>query len=906
MILQHKRTLLSLVLGWISLLFGTSHHRNLLLVNGMVVKTRVELFFKTPSELKDRVRFLQSHGVQAFNLVNKNTKEPIVHWVDAIRQEFPEANVCAHYSLKYNKAPRQRDPSAHAARWINFVNVCQANEILVINGSGDKNLEWNTVTALQSLKEESESIRATIAVAYNPYFPEQEQQRLENERLQQKLATGVVDKIYLQFGTDTKKLAQALRWIEETNKEKPLQVAGSMFLPTAKLIAQQKFRPWNGVFLSPKFLSGPESAQDVVHEMMRIYNQHSVEVLWEAPGIRTENDLNVTQQLLASQSKNGQRGAITSTNVSSKQESFKQQQQQAPPSETSSKSNKRPKLSRSKEPCIVLFGSHDVRLGDNRAVELAAQNHQKVIPVFLWTQQGPWGVTGALQVVLQEALQSLESSLEKVGLRLVCRNCQDDNGCQGLVDIAQSTGAKVVYWNREHTTESRKVEALRAKELQQVGVRVEDTQSSLLYDPELIELDSGFHGGHWGTLMPFLRSCVKKFGQPPRPVQPHETLRLLEDTQEPEWPKHVRVKDLKIAIVRGKDKWDKPIRERFPMTESAAEQLLDEFFSKGLGKYEKERSRADKEFATSKLSPHLRIGTMSPNQLYWRTKDSGMNEDLLKTFSRRLVWRDLAYYHLKCFPEMRNRSIRRHYEKSGWVTGEEEQRRLRAWQRGETGFPIVDAGMRELYRTGWMTQSVRMVVASFLVEYLRVTWVKGCEWFHYTLVDADSAINAMMWQNAGKSGIDQWNFILSPVTASQDPSGDYVRQWVPELASLPTIALVHRPWEAPDYVLEEAGVVLGETYPERIVVDLQTERSLSVKSTLEMRRQSQEWNNDRGYDLIELPNGKKTVVFTKKEYRIDPEGNKIVDKALLKPDVPKKKRPATRRGSRKRNPVKSS
>ena len=163
------------------------------------------------------------------------------------------------------------------------------------------------------------------------------------------------------------------------------------------------------------------------------------------------------------------------------------------------------------------------------------------------------------------------------------------------------------------------------------------------------------------------------------------------------------------------------------------------------------------------------------------------------------------------------------------------------------------------------------------MEYLRVSWVKGCEWFHYTLVDADSAINAMMWQNAGKSGIDQWNFVLSPVTASQDPTGSYTRKWVPELARLPTAGLVHKPWEAPADVLDEAGVVLGENYPHRVVSDLKAERRQSIESTLTVRRNSQEFNTERGYDLIGLPNGKLTVVFTKKEYRIGKDGELITE-----------------------------
>jgi deoxyribodipyrimidine photo-lyase len=312
--------------------------------------------------------------------------------------------------------------------------------------------------------------------------------------------------------------------------------------------------------------------------------------------------------------------------------------------------------------------------------------------------------------------------------------------------------------------------------------------------------------------------------------------------------------------------------------------------------YEKERSRTDKEDATSKLSAHLRIGTISPYELYWKTEDCGLDYDKLKTFSRRLFWRDLAYYQLACFPQMRTKSIREHYENTDWVTGEEGKRRFEAWKWGKTGYPIVDAGMRELYATGWMTQSVRMVVASFLVEYLRVNWVKGCEWFHYTLVDADSAINAMMWQNAGKSGIDQWNFVLSPETASQDPTGAYTRKWVPELVALPSTALIHRPWLAPEEVLDQAGVMLGETYPHRIVADLKSEREISVQSTLDMRRRSQHANSDRGYDHITLPDGKRTVVFTKKEYRIDTAGQVIKESSGRSSKQPVKGR--SKRGRR--------
>lgn len=433
-----------------------------------------------------------------------------------------------------------------------------------------------------------------------------------------------------------------------------------------------------------------------------------------------------------------------------------------------------------------------------------------------------------------------------------------------------------------------------------------ECQSSLLYDPLLLDLSSGFNGGHWGTLMPFLKGCKKQLGEPRVPISRADTFYMLERMKGPSsWPKSTSIDKLDLAVISGKDKWDVPILNSFPMNEDEAEANLNSFFQNGFSKYERERSRADIEGSTSKLSAHLRVGTLSPNELYWKIENSNLDYNERKTFSRRLFWRDLAYFHLAFFPEMRDKSIRLHYEETEWCTPqEEEEKRFDAWRKGQTGFPLVDAGLRELWHTGWMTQSVRMVVASFLCEYLRVSWVKGAEWFHYTLVDADSAINPMMvslpfakfclfftwlmltlftlfilltqWQNAGRSGIDQWNFVMSPVAASQDATSAYTRKWVPELSKLPK-SILHKPWEAPPQVLEAAGVVLGETYPNRIVSDLKAERAKSVESVLNMRRQNQEYNSDRGYDLVKLPQGKQTVVFTKKEFRIDEQGIVIRD-----------------------------
>jgi len=876
---------------------------------------------------------------------------------------------------KFHSFLRQGGNSKNGDRRSNVVD-----EVLLISGSGEKGKKsLDTIDALERLQKYEDSIIRTdsnsdnsddaistipnIAVAFNPFFPNEYDRTVEQDRLLKKLESGQVSKVYLQFGTDVVLLRQGLEWIAKVNREllpninnkkkKDLDICGSIFLPTKKLIAQQKFRPWNGVFLNESFLSGEAGARSIVLAMIQLYHEHNVELLFEAPGIRTEKDCSVMESLLVeadwsnsnsrsktiagtdnrkdsanSKSKtkprsdterttNNNRFVVDDdddddddddtdtdngeTKVDKNTKNARVISKDAPvltPSRTSPPTNKtrdpfQRKLNNNKNnhndsnlnaPCILLFGSFDVRLHDNRAVD-AASRHSVVIPVFLWSphEEGKWGVGSALEVPLQDALTSLEERLHREssssrGLRLVCRNT--DNSAQELFQLCREVGARTVYSNREHTPESAERDRTRLELLSNHGIQLVQCNSSLLYNPEDIELNKGFTSGHFATLMPFLKACKKQLGEPPIPPSLSATAELLSKLKGPHvWPSGVKVKDLTMAVVTGKERWDLPIRKQcvFPMSEVHAHELLQLFLNEehtGLQEYERQRSRADLEGATSRLSVHLRVGTLSPSELYHQTENSSLAQEEKKTFSRRLIWRELAYFQLHTFPLMRETCIRQHYEHTEWVTGDEEKRRLVAWQTGHTGYPIVDAAMRELWSTGWMTQSVRMVAASFLVEYLRVNWTKGAEWFHYTLVDADSAINSMMWQNAGRSGIDQWNFVMSPETASQDPSGRYTKRWVPELSQL-SKKTIHQPWKASESDLETAGVIFGDTYPTRIVEDLKLEREKSLNAVLEMRRNSQNYNDESGYDIIELPSGDKTKVFTKKAFRIDRRGHVI-------------------------------
>ena len=305
------------------------------------------------------------------------------------------------------------------------------------------------------------------------------------------------------------------------------------------------------------------------------------------------------------------------------------------------------------------------------------------------------------------------------------------------------------------------------------------------------------------------------------------------------------------------------------------------------------------------MSPYLRFGQLSARHCHRSLVAAGAKQ-ISKTFTRRVVWRDLAYWQLHHFPRMSEEPIRAHYAGMRWrdpsgVDDSEDDAGPAAaaaaaddddpfggaaffdgeagsplcrWQEGRTGYPLVDAGMRELRRTGWMQQSVRMVCAAFLVEYLRIHWVHGALWFHDNLVDADLAINSMMWQNAGKSGIDQWNFTMSPSTSHQDPKGDYVRRWCPELTRMPS-KYVHSPWTAPASTLAAAGVELGVTYPRRMLENLAAAKAQSAADIIDVKVAAGRDRNDAaGYDIIDLPKGSTTGVqgsrmrlFTVQTYR---------------------------------------
>jgi len=274
--------------------------------------------------------------------------------------------------------------------------------------------------------------------------------------------------------------------------------------------------------------------------------------------------------------------------------------------------------------------------------------------------------------------------------------------------------------------------------------------------------------------------------------------------------------------------------------EKGAVAMLTRFLDEALLEYPEKRDRPDLP-GTSRLSPHLHFGEISPRQVWHavgaRTV-SGPSRGVARgaeAFLRQLGWREFAHHLLHHFPETPERPLREEFAAFPWRY---DERALAAWQRGETGYPLVDAGMRELRGTGWMHNRVRMIVASFLVKDLLLPWQEGARWFLDTLLDADLANNTLGWQWVAGCGVDASPFfrVVNPVGQGKkyDPKGDYVNRWVPELADLPA-KWIHCPWQAPDEVLSDAGVMLGKTYPQPMV-DHAVARERAIKAWKSLKK----------------------------------------------------------------------
>jgi deoxyribodipyrimidine photo-lyase len=462
-------------------------------------------------------------------------------------------------------------------------------------------------------------------------------------------------------------------------------------------------------------------------------------------------------------------------------------------------------------PALVWFRS-DLRLADNPAMSAAVATGRPVVCLFVLDDEAPgeWAPGGAQRWWLHHSLAALADALQAKGGRLVLRRGRAE---EVVPQVAAETGAGAVHWNRLYEPWANARDARIKQALKDRGLAVQSHNARLLFEPWAPKTGSG---QPYKVYTPFWKA-LQKLGPPPEPCPAPERIApgpaIAGDALD-DWV-------LLPGTARSREPdWADGLRATWTPGEDGARAQLAGFLDRWLPAYDELRNRPDKP-ATSRLSPFLHFGEIGPRQV-WAAVQHRMDaldqgEASAWAYLSELGWRDFSYHLLHWWPSLPEETWKDNFKHFPWA---DDPDGLAAWQRGATGYPIVDAGMRELYAIGWMHNRVRMIVGSFLVKDLLIHWREGERWFWDTLVDADLGSNSASWQWVAGCGADAAPYfrIFNPVTQGQkfDPKGAYVRHWVPELAKLPDKYL-HAPWTAPDRVLAEAGVRLGSSYPAPIV-----------------------------------------------------------------------------------------
>lgn len=455
---------------------------------------------------------------------------------------------------------------------------------------------------------------------------------------------------------------------------------------------------------------------------------------------------------------------------------------------------------------ILLWFRKDLRLNDNLALSAAAATGRPVLPVYIHDTTNPdTGPLGGAQAWwLYHSLTSLGASLKGIGSRLSLRS---GDSADQLLELLQQTSGGAVYWNRRYDPAGIAIDTAIKAMLSQQGYEVKSFAGQLLHEPSRVKTGAG---GPYRVYTPFWRA-LEAGGEPAEPIAAPDTLPAPSD-----WPASEVLEDWSLLPTRPD--WAKHFSEVWTPGEAGALARLDDFVEDGLQGYKAERDFPARP-STSRLSPHLALGEISPARVWHATRglsDRIAAEDITH-FRKELVWRDFSYHLLFHFPDLATKNWNPRFDAFPWTNAPDLFER---WTRGQTGYPIVDAGMRQLWRHGIMHNRVRMIAASFLIKDLMIDWRDGERWFRDTLVDADPASNAASWQWVAGSGADAAPFfrIFNPVTQGEkfDPDGDYVREFVPELAGLDN-RFLHKPFAASLSELKKAGVVLGKTYPAPIV-----------------------------------------------------------------------------------------
>lgn len=456
----------------------------------------------------------------------------------------------------------------------------------------------------------------------------------------------------------------------------------------------------------------------------------------------------------------------------------------------------------SSQPVIIWF-RQDLRLQDNAALRAVIETGRPLIAVYIHDPdgEGEWKSGGATQWWLHHALIDLEQQMEKLGNQLVIRR-GDSLHC--LRELIRESAAGSVYWNRRYEPVIRKRDASIKNQLREEGIEVKSFNSALLHEPHTI---SKKDGSPFKVFTPYWKHCTKQPKEAPVQVDLKNAV-FFNNT-----PQSESISSLGLLPSIS---WDDLFYEAWDPTAKGAAKLLKTCVASKLERYEGGRDILNEE-ATSRLSPYLHFGQIGPRQIWHAVKANDNGGNGTSRFLAEIGWREFSYALMYHFPHTATEPLRPEFADFPW---ESDERLMKAWQTGQTGFPVVDAGMRQLWKTGWMHNRARMITASFLVKHLLQPWQDGARWFWDTLVDADLASNTQGWQWTAGCGADASPYfrVFNPILQGEkfDSEGDYVRRWVPELGKLPQ-GLIHQPWEAGGLELAEAGVVLGKDYPYPVI-----------------------------------------------------------------------------------------
>lgn len=448
--------------------------------------------------------------------------------------------------------------------------------------------------------------------------------------------------------------------------------------------------------------------------------------------------------------------------------------------------------------CLVWF-RNDLRIRDNRALNAAINRGYEVIPVFIYVNGGRLG--GASQWWLHHALEDLDQQIIANGGRLGFFSCEHGEESSTLLKLAKDFGAEAVFFNREYDALGDSVSKQCELLLQAKGIDVESFIGNVLHEPFAIKNKSG---GPFQVFTPYWKNCREK------PILDISTEQcVFYDGCKSSLA--LKINELKLL---PKVPWDKYFYECWTPTRAWALERLQKLKEGKALEYGKLRD-LPAEDGTSLFSAWLHFGQISVREIF--SALSSLGDEVREGYIRQLYWRDFAQYLSYHFPHSNHTELRKEYNAFPWLFNEKF---IEAWQKGRTGYPIVDAGMKQLWSTGWMHNRVRMIVASFLVKHLLQDWRVGLEWFEDTLLDADIANNAMGWQWCAGCGADAAPYfrVFNPVLQGEkfDKSGEYVKRYIPELKHIPD-SHIHKPWELGDLELKSYGVTLGGNYPHPII-----------------------------------------------------------------------------------------